>query len=163
MTGAILFWSKLALNKQVLITKEKIKQTKLEIPIYKAKVEHIAKIKKNIGVLEQKLEIISLLKKQREKQLVLFDGMTRFVVLERMWLESLQTNKTKVMIKGIAFDNTAIADFMEKLEKSLLFSKVDLKTAKTKKIKEDLVLKSFELFCRKQESEMNLQTRQENE
>ncbi len=39
---------------------------------------------------------------------------------------------------------------MEKLEKSSLFSTVDLKTAQMKKFKNDVMLKSFELLCQKE-------------
>ena len=63
--------------------------------------------------------------------------MTDLVIPERMWLESFKTDATGLTIKGIAFDNPTIAEFMEKLEKSMLFSKVDLKTAKMKTFKDD--------------------------
>jgi len=76
--------------------------------------------------------------------------MTDMIVPERMWLESFKTDNSRVTIKGIAFDNPTIADFMEKLEKSPLFDKVDLKTAKMKKFKDGVMLKSFELLCRKE-------------
>jgi len=42
---------------------------------------------------------------------------------------------------------------MEKLEKSSLFNKVDLKTAKIKNFKDGVMLKSFELLCSKEKSE----------
>ena len=76
--------------------------------------------------------------------------MTDLIVPTRMWLESFKTNKNSVTIKGVAFDNPTIADFMEKLERSSLFSTVDLKTAEMKKFKNDVMLKSFELLCIKE-------------
>jgi type IV pilus assembly protein PilN len=75
--------------------------------------------------------------------------MTDLVVKDRMWLTSFKTDSKHVTIKGIAFDNPTIADFMKKLEKSKLFDKVDLKTSRLKKFKGDVMLKSFELLCRK--------------
>ena len=109
-------------------------------------------IKKDLKILEEKLEIVSTLKKQRNKQLILFDGMTDLIIPTRMWLESFKTNKNSVTIKGIAFDNPTIADFMEKLENSSIFGKVDLKTAKIKIFKDGIMLKSFELLCSKEKS-----------
>ena len=153
LTFVTLAWYTLIINKQILTVKEKTKQVNYQISKYKEKADLVAKIKKDLKVLEEKLEIVSSLKKQREKQLILFDGMTDLIVPGRMWLESFKTEKNSVTIKGIAFDNPTIADFMENLEKSSIFGKVDLKTAKMKKFKDGIMLKSFELLCRKEKPE----------
>ena len=78
--------------------------------------------------------------------------MPDLVVPERMWLESFKTDSSGLIINGIAFDNPTIAEFMEQLEQSKLFSKVDLKTAKMKIFKDDVMLKSFEIMCQIQKS-----------
>ena len=148
---ALLYYT-LSINKQILSIKEKTKQVNYQIAKYKEKADRVAKIKKDLKILKEKFKIISSLKKQRKKQLILFDGMTDLIIPERMWLESFKTDQNSVTIKGIAFDNPTIADFMEKLEKSSLFSTVDLKTAKIKKFKNDVMLKSFVLLCRKEKS-----------
>jgi len=153
LTIVALFWYTSIMNKQILTITEKTKQVNFQILQYKEKADRVAMIKKDLKVLEEKLEIVSSLKKQREKQLILFDSMTDLIVPERMWLESFKTNENSVTIKGIAFDNPTIADFMEKLEKSSLFNKVDLKTAKIKNFKDGVMLKSFELLCSKEKSE----------
>ncbi len=145
-----LSWYTQSINKQIISIKEKTKQVNSQIAKYKEKADRVAQIKRDLKIFKAKLEIISSLKKQREKQLILFDGMTDLVIPTRMWLESFKTDKNSVNIKGIAFDNPTIADFMEKLEKSSLFSTVDLKTAKMKKFKNNVMLKSFELLCRKE-------------
>jgi type IV pilus assembly protein PilN len=150
LTIVALFWYTLTINKQISTVKERTKQVDSQILKYKEKADRVARIKKNLKALEEKLEIVSVLKKQREKQLILFDGMTELMVPGRMWLESFKTNKDNVTIKGIAFDNPTIADFMEKIEKSPLFSKVDLKAAKMRKFKDNVMLKSFELLCKKE-------------
>jgi len=152
LTVVALSWYTLAINKHILTVKEKTKQVNLQILKYKEKADRVAKIKKNLKVLKEKLVVVSSLKKQKEKQLILFDVMTDLVVPGRMWLQSFKTNKNTVTIKGIAFDNPTIADFMGRLENSSLFgfSKVDLKTAKMKKFKDGVMLKSFELLCKKE-------------
>ena len=144
LTIVALFWYTMLINNQILVVKEKTKQVNHQILKYKKKADRVGKI------LEEKLEIVSSLKKQRGKQLILFDSMTDLIVPERMWLESFKTNKNSVTIKGIAFDNPTIADFMEKLENSSIFGKVDLKTAKIKIFKDGVMLKSFELLCSKE-------------
>ncbi len=151
LTVVALFWYTQSINKQILSIKEKTVQINQQIAKYKEKADRVAQIKKDLKILEEKLEIVSTLKKQRNKQLILFDGMTDLIIPTRMWLESFKTNQTSVTIKGIAFDNPTIAEFMEKLEKSALFSTIDLKTAKMKKFKNDVMLKSFELLCIKEQ------------
>ncbi len=145
-----LSWYTQSINKKIVSIKERTKQVNSQITKYKEKADRVAQIKKDLKILKEKLVIISSLKEQKKKQLMLFDGMTDLIIPTRMWLESFKTDKNSVTIKGIAFDNPTIADFMEKLEKSSLFSTVDLKTAKIKKFKNDVTLKSFELLCRKE-------------
>ena len=158
LTVVALFWYTQSINKQIVNIKEKTEQINSQIVKYKEKADRVAQIKKDLKILEEKLKIVSSLEKQRKKQLILFDSLTDLVIPTRMWLESLKTNKDSVTIKGIAFDNPTIADFMEKLEQSSLFSTVDLKTAKIKKFKNNVMLKSFELLCKK-ETPKNKQTK----
>ena len=73
--------------------------------------------------------------------------MSELIVPERMWLESFHTEENKLTIKGVAFDNPTIAEFMENLEQSMLFTKIDLKSAKMKTFQGDIKLRSFELQC----------------
>ncbi|MCP3872819.1 MAG: pilus assembly protein PilN [Desulfobacteraceae bacterium] len=146
---AALFGIHRMVSQKILIVKENTKQVKQQISKYKEKADRVAKIKKDLKVLKDKLAIVKSLEGQREKQLILFDGMTNLIIPERMWLESFKTDNNTVIIKGIAFDNPTIADFMKKLEGSPLFNKVDLRTAKMKKFKGNIELKSFELLCRK--------------
>ena len=150
LTGVALVWYTQSINKQLVSIKEKTKQIDLQVVKYKEKVDQVVQIQRDLKILKAKLVIITSLKKQKKKQLMLFDGMTDLIIPTRMWLESFKTDKNSVTIKGIAFDNPTIADFMEKLEKSSFFSKVDLKTAKMKKFKNDITLKSFELLCQKE-------------
>jgi type IV pilus assembly protein PilN len=150
LSAVALVWYTSLMNKQIIAVKQKTEQVNHQILKYKEKADRVEKIKKDLKNLEDKLEVVSSLKKQKDKQFVLFDGMTELIVPERMWLESFKTNANNVTIKGIAFDNPTIADFMQKLEKSSLFSKVDLKTAKMKKFKDGVMLKSFELLCAKE-------------
>ncbi len=150
LTVVVLFWYTGVINKRIVDIQTKTKHVNQQILKYKEKADRVAKIKKDLKSLEEKLEVVASLEKQREKQLNLFDGITDLIIPERMWLESITTDKSKVVIKGIAFDNPTIAGFMEKLEDSILFDKVDLKTAKTKSFNDNVRLKSFELHCQKE-------------
>lgn len=150
LTAVGLYWYTGVINKQIADYEQKTDQVNHQIAKYKEKANRVLQIKKDLKILDDKLNVVASLKKQRDKQLILFNEMTELIVPSRMWLESLKTTTNSVTIKGIAFDNPTIADFMEKLEKSSLFSTVDLKTAQMKKFKNDLMLKSFELLCTKE-------------
>ncbi len=153
LVSVSMIWYVIVLDKQIMSVKEKTEQVNQQISKYKEKADRVAQIKKDLKALEEKLEIVSSLKKEKEKHFILFKSMPDLVIPERMWLESFKTEASGLTIKGIAFDNPTIAEFMEQLEKSMLFSKVDLKTAKMKIFKDDVMLKSFELFCPTQKSE----------
>jgi len=155
LTILSMVWYTMVMNNKIVDVKEETQQVEHQILTYKIKADRVAKIKKDMKILEEKLEIVASLKKQRKEQLILFDAMTELIVPERMWLESFKTNQDSVTIKGIAFDNPTIADFMEKLENSSIFGKVDLKTAKIKNFKDNVILKSFELFCNKAKPEQD--------
>ena len=149
----LMFWYAQTMDKEILSVKQKTEQVNQQILKYKEKADRVAQIKKDLKALEDKLDIVSALKKQKDEQFILFDQMTDLIIPGRMWLESFKIDGANVTVKGIAFDNPTIAEFMEKLEKSPLFSKVDLKTAKMKKFKDDVMLKSFELLCMKEKSD----------
>jgi type IV pilus assembly protein PilN len=65
-----------------------------------------------------------------------------------MWFTNMESRQKSVRIAGIALDNKTVADFMVRLEKSGLFSDVDLKTLKQRKVGKSN-LKSFQISCRK--------------
>lgn len=142
-----MFWYIQRLDKENDILKQQTQQITQEITIYKEKADRVTKIKENLKSLDEKLEIVSSLKKEKEKYFNLVKSMSDLVIPERMWLESFKTDPSGLKIAGIAFDNPTIAEFMVKLEKSKLFSRVDLKAAKVKTFKDDMTLKSFELIC----------------
>lgn len=150
LTVVMCYWYAQHVNKQIQTVKDNTEQVNAQIAKFKEKANRVEKIKKDLKALDEKLAIVESLNKQRDKQLVLFDSITGLVVPDRMWLDFLKIDQNTVIIKGIAYDNPTIADFMEMLEKSPLFDKVDLKTAQMKTFKNGVMLKSFELLCRKE-------------
>jgi len=110
----VLFYVTGMVNKEILAVKEKTKQVNLQITKFKEKATRVKKIKADLKRLEEKLDIVTSLQKQRDKQYILFDTMTKLIIPGRMWLDSFKTNSTSVTIKGIAFDNPTIADYMKK-------------------------------------------------
>jgi len=149
MVSLLLAWYTMGVNKEIIETQARTAQVKTQIALYKEKADRVTAIKKNLQILEDKLKIVSSLEEKRMEQLVLLEELSEKVVPERMWLESVKADSTQVTIKGVAFDNPTIADFMRNLEISSLFSNIDLKRSKVQKFKEGVMLKSFELLCTK--------------
>ena len=120
-----------------------------EIKRYKAKADKVTKIEKQLEDLKKKINVINSLETRRKAPLMLLEGMTTLVVKNRMWLSSLSEKGSQLVLKGLAFDNKTVADFMTNLEKSPLFKRVDLKNLQMKKIKGNINMKSFEIICQK--------------
>ncbi len=129
--------------------KKKNTAIKAQIAEYKAKADRVKQIKKDLAILEDKLNIVETLQAERKKPVELLDRFTGLVIPERMWITQMSTTSKNVLIKGIAFDNPTIADFMNQLEDSSLFSTVNLNNSKMKKIKDGINLKEFDLTCTK--------------
>ncbi len=136
-------------NGKVTDLENKVSSVKHQITHYKEKADEAAKLKKALKILEQKLEVIDNLELMRKEPITLLESMTRLVVSQRMWITYLQTAKNTVTIKGIAFDEKTVADFMKNLEGSAVFDAVDLKNVQLQSIKQNIKVKVFEVLCRK--------------
>ena len=144
-----LFYYTLSMNGEIVKKRSEIKSVKNQIVLYKKKVHKVSGIKKKLKIMQQKFDIIKSLQAKRREPVELLDKMTGIIVPKRMWLTSLKTDNKSVKITGIAFDNKTVADFMTRLEVSSLFSNVDLKNIRMKKIDKTVQMKAFEVLCRK--------------
>jgi type IV pilus assembly protein PilN len=144
------------LDKKTEKIKMQIAAIEKEITLYKAKADRVTEIEKIIKIYKRKVDIIQSLKNRRREAITLLDSMTGLVVPERMWLTFLHGNDRTVTIKGLAFDQKTVADFMTRLGDSPLFEKdIKLNNLKMATIgKEKTVLKEFELFCFKTTSQI---------
>lgn len=136
----------------------KLENTRKEFLTYQKKNFEIAKIKRELNVLNNKIGVIETLESNREGPVRLLDAMTEIVIPKRMWFTRLQERETvespektttTINIDGLALDNKTVADFMERLEASNLFSSVNLQTLQQKKSGDDLNLKRFQINCTK--------------
>jgi len=109
----------------------------------------VDRIKKELDDLDQKRKVIEDLKANRKAPVVMLEAMTRLVIEKRMWFTSFSEKGTAITIKGIALDNKTVADFMGQLERSGLFSTVNLDNLKQETFKNNLNLKQFDITCNK--------------
>ncbi len=147
----ILTYYSISLDKKTEKIKMTIATTEKKISLYKTKADRVTEIETAIKLYKKKVDIIQSLKNRRKEAITLLDSMTKFVVPERMWLTFLHANNQTVTIKGMAFDQKTVADFMTKLGRSPLFEKdIKLNSVKMETFgAEKVVLKEFELFCLK--------------
>lgn len=123
-----LVWYTMSVDKKIDRVKIEIANVKQQTTLYKEKADRVTEIKKKLEVLDRKLELVADLKSKRREPIILLDTLTQVVVPDRMWLTALKTDTLTgaVSLKGIAFDNKTVADFMVRLEQASLFSAVDL-------------------------------------
>lgn len=144
----VLFYYNFSLNSKIKKLNNKIATTNSELTKYNEINKEIARIKKNLEVLRKKMAVIAQLESDRHAPVVLMDTMTQVVVAKRMWFTDMAVQDQTVRIEGIALDEKTVADFMVRLQNSGLFSNVELKSVKRKKV-EKSNLKSFLVVCTK--------------
>jgi type IV pilus assembly protein PilN len=132
--------------------KARNQDTVTQIAKYDKINKEIAKIKKTLSNLEQKIKVIETLEGDRKDAVKLMEAMTEMIVKERMWFTNLTVKGNNITIRGIALDERTIADFMKNLEGTGtgLFANVTLKSLQQQTIKgESLNLKSFNITMTK--------------
>ena len=118
-----------ALNWKVGKEKEdmvaQISETKKEIARYKSLAVEVTKAKEAQKVLQDKLNIINSLRKGKETPVRVLDEIS-VDKPEKLQLELMKKEGSKLAIEGIALDDETIVQFMTNLKKSKLFKNVDL-------------------------------------
>jgi type IV pilus assembly protein PilN len=133
------------LGKEKDDTLTKISETKKEIAYYKSLTTEVNKAKEEQKMLQNRLDIINSLRKEKARPARILDELS-IDKPEKLHLESLKKDGSKLGIEGIALDDETIANFMTNLRKSKLFKNVDLvvsEQVEQSKIK----LKKFILSC----------------
>jgi type IV pilus assembly protein PilN len=136
---------------QYLLEKEKddtlaqISTTKKEIAYYKSLTTEVTKAKEAQKTLQEKLNIINALRKEKASPAKVLDELS-IDKPEKIHLESVKKEGSKLGIEGIALDDETIANFMTNLRKSKLFKNVDLIVSEQVE-QSKLKLKKFILSC----------------
>jgi type IV pilus assembly protein PilN len=136
------------LKSEIVQLETNIADVKTEIAKYRKSILEIRRIKKALKTLNNKLKIINTLQANRKWPITLLDSINLLVIEKRMWLTNIRSQKSRITIKGIALDNKTVADFMTRLEKSNLFTDVNLQTVSRKKVLK-YNLKGFSVTCKK--------------
>jgi len=134
---------KMTREKDEMVTQ--INTMKEEIAYYKKLNAEVTKAKEAQKVLQEKLNVIEKLRKEKASPVRILDELSIHKP-ERLHLESLKKQGSKLNLEGIAIDDETIANFMTNLRNSKFFKSVDLvvsEQVEQSKIK----LKKFTLSC----------------
>ncbi|MGZ3567383.1 MAG: PilN domain-containing protein [Thermodesulfobacteriota bacterium] len=143
VAGLIVFQWRLDKEKEDTLTK--ISDTKKEIAYYKSLTTEVVKAREAQKSLQDKLNVINTLRKEKAGAAKVLDELS-IDKPEKLQLESLKKDGSKLGIEGIALDDETIANFMTNLRKSKLFRGIDLivsEQVEQSKVK----LKKFILSC----------------
>ena len=133
------------LGKEKEDTLVQISNTKKDIAYYKSLTTEVEKKKEEQKMLQNRLNIIDSLRREKAGPAKVLDELS-IDKPEKIHLESVKKEGSKLGIEGIALDDETIANFMTNLRKSKLFKNVDLivsEQVEQSKIK----LKKFILSC----------------
>lgn len=143
-----LVYYNIRLSSEIDVLNAKREKTKKELNATEKKARQVDNIKRQLNLLKKKRGVIDSLQINRREPVQLVDAMTQLVIPGRMWFTNFTFSGRNVNITGTALDNQTVADFMIRLERSGLFSGVNLKAVK-KAGKGSRNLKSFSISCRK--------------
>lgn len=143
--GALLGLLHWKMGRDIESTQQEIAKTKEQIKTYEAQIAKASKAQKDKELLEEILRVINDLRKQKSSSARVLDVVS-IQKPEKLQLESMKKEGTKVGIEGIALDDETVANFMTSLRKSKLFKSVDLIVSE--QIEQNkLKLKKFTLSC----------------
>ena len=126
----------------------KLDGLKKEVAVYEEKAKQVEEYKKKLDLLEKQINVVDQLKTKREEPPKLLAKITEMMIAGRMQLTRMRVDDNVVDLDGEAMDNTTIAEFMTRLEKSGLFTDVKLASSK-QMIKFDVEMKQFQIQCKK--------------
>ncbi len=122
-----------------------IANAKKDIAYYKSLSTEVNKAKESQKTLQEKLNIIETLRKEKASPAKVLDEIS-IDKPEKIQLESLKKEGSKLGIEGIALDDETVANFMTNLRKSKMFKNVDLVVSEQIEMSK-LKLKKFILSC----------------
>ena len=133
------------LNGKIEDTLAQNAKKKEEILKYKSLTTEVEKKKQEQKMLQNRLDIINSLRKDKAKAARVLDELS-IDKPEKLQLESLKKDGAKLAIEGVALDDETIANFMTNLRKSKLFKNIDLIVSEQIE-QSKMKMKKFVLSC----------------
>lgn len=124
-------------------TQAKIATTEQKILDLKDVEDKVADFKKKNEELEKRIQVIAELEQKRSGPLFVLDSLSS-AIPERAWINEFDSKGQKATIKGIAWNEFTVADFLESLELSDYFQNVQIKSIQKEEYN-NLALRDFEI------------------
>lgn len=148
-TAAVLYYGNSYWNVKINNLNSQVTTLDAELKTAMAAAREVDQLKKELDDLAQKIKVINSLKADSREPVRILDAMTQMVIEKRMWFTDFSVVGKTISIKGIALDNKTVADFMKRLERSGLFSTVNLGNLQQQKVQSKFDLKQFDITCQK--------------
>ncbi|NLH50144.1 MAG: PilN domain-containing protein [Myxococcales bacterium] len=152
LAGAASLFIHLRMVDELHKRQQQMAQIQEDIKQYKVHQGLVEQARKQRNALAQKLEIISTLKKRQTGPVRLLDELAG-AIPAKLWVTEMNETTSSMSLSGYSLDHKQIALFMENLEKSPIFSNVELvsstaeaQAGKTKGAA-SMPVKSFQLNC----------------
>lgn len=124
-------------------TQAKINSTQKQIDDLKDVEQKVEDFKKKNQELEERIKLIAELEKMRSGPLLVVDALSS-AIPERAWINEFESKGETASIKGIAWNEFTVADFLKSLENSKQFDDVEIKSIEKEEFN-DLVVREFEI------------------
>lgn len=128
----------------------KIRQAENEIRVTDKKIKELKEVEEQVNEfkaknqeLERRIQIIADLEKKRSGPLYVMDSLSSSIPA-RSWIDNISSKGNDTLIKGIAWNEFTVSEFMKNLQSSDYFKNVKLKLIKQKDVG-GLPLRQFEI------------------
>jgi type IV pilus assembly protein PilN len=124
----------------------KVREADAKLVVLNKKVGDIEGFKRDKKELEQKLEVINSLERNRLFPVRMLDELNLLVPSREAWLEKITQTGQELRIEGMARDNGTVARFMKSMEKAGFVQSVELVVSREKELAGEN-LQQFILTC----------------
>jgi type IV pilus assembly protein PilN len=142
LVGAAIGFIHSNLSEEISLSNGRIHQMQRDIDQYKPQLDQVAAFRAKKSELENKIGVIEELDQARSGPVRLLSELASRTP-ERLWLTSLSTKGSVIMMKGQSLDNDLLALFLRRLGESAYFEDVDLDKTELGKQRGGLRLMNF--------------------
>jgi len=136
----------LTINAKISSVKDEISQKEERLNQLKKAIGEVGRFKKLQEEVRGKIGVLEQLRENKSGPVHLLDELSKSLP-DKLWVTSFKEANGAVTIKGIGLNEETVARFMENLESSPYYQKVELLVIE-KKSQKDAKLQQFDLTCR---------------
>lgn len=144
VVGIGVYWWSLSGEESDLTVK--VNRANQEMAQLKGAIGLGSKAKDQAAELRKRLVVLEELTKSQAKPIVLVDVFANMVPKD-LWITGFEERDSRIRVSGSAFSTSAVADFMQNLEKSRKFKLVDIVVSR-RDLARPTPLVTFEVTCR---------------